>query len=546
MATDLQDSRKDIPGPPNQKRMVGWYDPGQLMKTGVQVLVSDLIGTRFDARREEALAGAADTELIDYSTFPADDFWFDYMADTGDGWKSTFHMARLVSQPLIQIKGVALPRGRFLLLGGDEVYPVASKQEYQDRLIAPFEAASPPASDDQPAQYDLYAIPGNHDWYDGLVSFLRQFAQERRIGSWGTRQKRSYFALKLPRGWWLWAVDTQLENDLDRPQVEYFRGVVDKMKDGDRLIVCIPEPDWLYGKMQNDPTLMNNLGFLLGKWVLGRKKVKAYLTLSGDLHHYRRHEHISDPNQQKIVAGGGGAFLHPTHGNNFDEVIVYDDIFRLKKETQFPKTSTSFWLTFGNLLFLFKNLKFGVLTGVLYLLLGWTLTHVEWNAAFLFSMAMQSTVRLALILLLYVGFYYFTKAGWKFNLLWGALAHGSAHIAAALWLSDVANRWCGVADVTSLNNWRALSCRLAILYLGGHIVGSTIMGVYLLISLNLFRHHQNEAFSALKIENYKNFLRLHIKEDGTLEIFPIGVPNLSKAPILLEGPIRITPPEATT
>jgi len=345
----------------------------------------------------------------------------------------------------------------------------------------------------------------------------------------------------LPHRWWLWAVDTQLENDLDRPQVDYFRSVVDKMSDGDRLIVCIPEPDWLYGKMENDPTLMNNLGFLLGKWVLGQKKVKAYLTLSGDLHHYRRHENAIDKNQQKIVAGGGGAFLHPTHFKNVDEVKVYDDVFKLKKETQFPTPSTCFWLTFKNLLFPFINPWFGILTGVLYLLLGWRLTHIEWDSTYLFSLFTESTLRLALILAIYVGFYYFTEGGRVFRFLWGALAHGSSHILAILWLADRANNWCNVTNAESLTYWKTAICRLAVLYIGGHVLGSIIMGVYLLISLNLFRRHHNEAFSALKIKDYKNFLRLHIGPDGTLEVFPIGVPRLSKPPILIEGPIRIAP-----
>src|SRR5438270_4886178 len=482
---------------PDRRPMVGWYDPGQLINTGVQVLASDLIGTRFDARHEEALTAEKNEAPIDYRTPDAADFWFDFMADTGDGWDSTFRMASLVSQPILEVNGKSLPRGRFLLLGGDEIYPTASKQEYLDRLVAPFEAASPLVDENKEAEWDLFAIPGNHDWYDGLVSFLRQFTQKRRIGSWATKQNRSYFALKLPQNWWLWAVDTQLENDLDRPQVEYFRSMVAQMSDGDRLIVCIPEPDWLYGKMMDDPALMNNLGFLLGKWVLGTKKVKAYLTLSGDLHHYRRHEHSTDKNQQKIVAGGGGAFLHPTHfSRNISEVDVYGEKFLLHKNSQFPSESTSFWLTFRNLLFPFLNPKFGILTGVLYLLLGWRLTHVEWNFDYLFNLlVVQSTGRLALILTLYVGFYYFTEGGSIFRLLWGSLVHGSAHIVAVLWLSDRLNWLLHISDSAALSNWKIAFWRAAGLYIGGHLIGSMIMGVYLLLSLNVFRHHQNEAFS---------------------------------------------------
>jgi hypothetical protein len=40
--------------------------------------------------------------------------------------------------------------------------------------------------------------------------------------------------------------------------------------------------------------------------------------------------------------------------------------------------------------------------------------------------------------------------------------------------------------------------------------------------------HHNEAFSAIKIEGYKNFLRLSINKDGDLTIFPIGVEKINK------------------
>ncbi len=40
------------------------------------------------------------------------------------------------------------------------------------------------------------------------------------------------------------------------------------------------------------------------------------------------------------------------------------------------------------------------------------------------------------------------------------------------------------------------------------------MGLYLLLSLNLFGRHGNEAFSSLGVEDWKNFLRLHINEKG--------------------------------
>lgn len=54
------------------------------------------------------------------------------------------------------------------------------------------------------------------------------------------------------------------------------------------------------------------------------------------------------------------------------------------------------------------------------------------------------------------------------------------------------------------------------------------MGLYLLISLNVFRRHSNEAFSALRIQDYKNFLRLRLDIDGTLTVFPIKIEKVPR------------------
>ena len=87
------------PAKPVHKPQVGWWDPGQLISTGAQVMAQDLVGTRFDARREEALFADHAEPVIEYPARDQGDFWFDYMADTGDGWETTFHMAQLVSRP---------------------------------------------------------------------------------------------------------------------------------------------------------------------------------------------------------------------------------------------------------------------------------------------------------------------------------------------------------------------------------------------------------------------------------------------------------------
>ncbi len=90
------------------------------------------------------------------------------------------------------------------------------------------------------------------------------------------------------------------------------------------------------------------------------------------------------------------------------------------------------------------------------------------------------------------------------------------------------------------------------------------INVYL--SSSCFSEHYSNAFSAMRIADYKNFLRMHIKDDE-LTIYPIGVEKvsgrdswaentkhealnpdepkvISKTPInytLIEGPISIKP-----
>lgn len=53
-----------------------------------------------------------------------EEFWFDFMADTGDGGNSTYSIARLLAQPSLRSKNKLkeykdLPRGTLLVIGGD-------------------------------------------------------------------------------------------------------------------------------------------------------------------------------------------------------------------------------------------------------------------------------------------------------------------------------------------------------------------------------------------------------------------------------------------
>jgi hypothetical protein len=65
-------------------------------------------------------------------------------------------------------------------------------------------------------------------------------------------------------------------------------------------------------------------------------------------------------------------------------------------------------------------------------------------------------------------------------------------------------------------------------FAAGWVVGSAIVGVYLLISVNVFGRHSEEAFSGLKIEDFKHFLRLHVGPDGHLTIWPVKIERVPR------------------
>lgn len=182
-------------------------------------------------------------------------FWFDYVADVGDGFSATYSVAEEIAltNEWNNEKEYAtedgswkdapkLSRGQLLVMGGDEVYPLASDTEYRNRTVGPYETACRSA---EPGMA-LLAVPGNHDWYDGLTAFLSRFCSEQWIGGWQTRQSRSYWAAKVQPGWWLWGVDLALEHTpIDHHQLAYFREVAALLEPNDRIILATPKPAWL-------------------------------------------------------------------------------------------------------------------------------------------------------------------------------------------------------------------------------------------------------------------------------------------------------------
>jgi hypothetical protein len=488
------------------------------------------------------------------STRRREEIWIDYVCDTGDGWNSTYTTAYTAAQPSIELEAAPsaerhrLPRADLLVFGGDEVYPTPSRAEYHRRLIVPWETAFGDAQVDESPH--VFAIPGNHDWYDGLTAFARLFCSNvggRHFAGWRTRQRRSYFALKLPAGWWLIGSDGQLQADIDTPQIEYFRQVADRyMQPGDRVIVCLASPVWVLAhKYREFGDFFDETDLLyLRDEVFARRGVQMAVFLAGDNHHYRRHSEI-DPAEpaapvQKITAGGGGAFLHPTHDEDVgvleeERAMPDEPRRRYALEASYPDVRQSARLAFGNLLFAWHNPKFGAVPAAVYLMTIWMVSAAMvrprpaglGEALALTRGAFDHNPALALwILFLFALFVTFTDTHSRVYRVLGGAAHVGAHWAAMFaigWGSLAAAAW--MAPAWPLTRFALVALLVAI---GGWIAGSFLTGLYLLVSLNVFGRHSEEAFAALRIQDYKNFLRLHIAPDGTLTIFPIKLPRVPR------------------
>jgi len=517
----------DSPGKVRQRSMVGWYDPRVLMQSGYQVAIANIFGRHSDTRLIEALASQPQNEF-DYSVHGGD-FWLDYVADTGDGWNSTYAIADALAQPTIDVDHSGFREtthaGRVLVFGGDEVYPYPTRNEYDARTEGPYRHAFAGR-----AHPDVFAIPGNHDWYDSLVAFSRTFCRpERGFANCKTHQTRSYFALKLPHNWWLAAIDLQLGADLDEPQVQYFQKVADRMDGAARLILCVPEPRWIledaYPRHSNYEEL-SSTAFLEEKVF----KRKAQVFLTGDLHFYKRHENAAGI--QKITSGGGGAFLHPTHAPKTRELRN-----GFKQRAAYPDEKTSLALSWRNFLFPLINPKAGWLYAFLYTMSAW-LASSRLEAADVIDLptALEAAINAGIrdplngmwLFMIIAGFIFFTDThvrSWRFL---GGATHALMHLAAAFfvgwWALLLTVR---VFDLSYGSTLQLVMSGVVTLLLGA-IVGCFILGIYLFVSVAILGRHSNEAFSSLRIQDFKQWVRIRIDAKGILTIYAIAIDKVPR------------------
>ncbi len=264
------------------------------------------------------------------------ELWIDFVSDTGDDVTVSERVAELFSRgyAVRDEKGVRtlLPRGDVLLLGGDLAYPVATVREVTRRLVEPWNRVLSRLPPGPPRV--LLAVPGNHDWYDGLDGFARlcqapcpfeeklgdealnpqpsdhpvlawaeafarggQVAKPKAMALSGYEpvQRTSYFRIPLAPGLELFGVDRQLKR-VDERQIAFFK----VPSDAAARLVVVPDPARAWGEARpHGVATLGSLGLVPGE--------SPTLVLAGDIHHYER---SSDGPSLHVVSGGGGAFLH--------------------------------------------------------------------------------------------------------------------------------------------------------------------------------------------------------------------------------------------
>jgi hypothetical protein len=350
------------------------------------------------------------TRAVEMDWTKGDAFWFDYLADTGDGQIAIYDIAYLCMTDLYlsakrvdvhfeeQEKGLLLPRGKFLFIGGDTAYHVADYGTLAQRFQAPFWWAyrdlvceGKMTEEEMGKRRPLFGIPANHDYYDALDGFNRQFrrpitgeddederAPQLQLPTFERHQEASYVALQLPFDWWLWGIDTE-NDEIDFRQQKFF----EKLGAPKKLILATPSPTTVFGQYLKKDSPLAEVFKCIG---LRRPFLEAYeqvksdarsekadvlqkgecrLDLSGDIHHYARYfgpdnklgeterprhkqkgRTVENPNYASVVTGGGGAFFDPT--NTYFGEIKEQALF--PNETESRKAISKEILNFLNIL----------------------------------------------------------------------------------------------------------------------------------------------------------------------------------------------------
>lgn len=322
--------RQSMPASDRRER-ISWLDPRMLWAARNGVLASwfgDPTGaTRSQWVAQREAAGAPADKVIRRDD--PDRFSFLVIGDTGEG-----------GEPQYAVVPGLLEAGRdtrFAVIASDVIYPVGSADDYAAKFFRPYR--------DYPAP--VYAIPGNHDWYEDLGAFMRVFCGDapalppgpaprpptrawlrallwhrpraddgRRLDE--ARALRSAPGQRAVQPGPYWAIDagpvrvigidTGLLGTLDAEQGAWLREVARGPRP---KILVTGSPLYVDGRYR--PCPIEGGGTVDD--IVRDPDNRFVAAIGGDIHNYQRYPvRLPDGRTlQYVVAGGGGAFTHATH-----------------------------------------------------------------------------------------------------------------------------------------------------------------------------------------------------------------------------------------
>jgi hypothetical protein len=477
--------------------------------------------------------------------------WIDFVADCGDDVTASQAVAEMfvaeyeVDDPDAAGQSLVLPRGDILFLGGDLSYPVATVREMTRRLVEPWNRVLEKHTAGAPRV--LLAVPGNHDWYDGLDGFSRlcqapcAFEDAARVSSdplhpepdehpvlaWAEAfargdqvkkptalalagylavQRASYFRFPLSPGIDLFAVDRQLKR-VDPRQQAYFA-----IPGAQARLVVVPDPARAWGETRaHGAATLESLGIAMN--------VTPTLLLAGDIHHYERsHEGRS----VHIVAGGGGAFLH---GARIAKPSAYP------VEAEFPGPRASWKMLLDLPLFCALGRAGWLLSAIFAVGNALALEeHFRSGAGGSAAIGLAISLVVALGTALLVGWRRH-RAVWVVPFATGfGLAVGAVPVAFGIATEALSVRALGDAGV-------------ALGFVGALLVSTFasgfLFGVMLMVIARLGLNHA-QAYAAMGSPGYKHFVRLRVRAGGSgmsqVDAWVVGLvdPVATPTPVLVD------------
>ena len=330
----------------SKSRPFSWLSLAPLWRSRNQIVGSLLGDPTNDERRRwmeiQRGAGKLKPNHVIKEHANLDEFSFLVVGDTGEGDASQF----AVVPPLLEVgKDTA-----FMVICSDVIYPSGDAEDYEDKFYRPYKNYAKP----------IYALPGNHDWYDGLNGFMYHLCEadvptqerapqpavagaapswrerlRRRLwrrptemdptvptrkrvwrsgGAQQSNQRSPYFAVETGP-LLIVGIDTGMGGGIDREQGEWLLKISQEIDKPKMLLTGKP----IYVDGEYHPGVIEDSGPDLPGTVdeIVRNPEHRYdAVIGGDIHNYQRYKVKVEGHGEPIyyiVSGGGGAYMSATH-----------------------------------------------------------------------------------------------------------------------------------------------------------------------------------------------------------------------------------------